>query len=460
MSFGTVAIASEPYVAGPPGGVVPRIPPRRGYDCRIERLRPAWFSDRFSDLRERLDASFWVIPMTLAGLSILAGLATLELDDAVDTSLGFSGGPESARSVLSTIAASMITFTGLVFTVTIVALQLASGQFSPRVMRTFLRDRTSKLALAMFVSTFTYSFVVLRAVREDLVPGISINIAIGLVLVSVALFIHYIHHIVHLIRASSVVASVGAETRHAINRLYPEEREEPPSPTTFSSPKRYIESSRDSGIVTSFNSKRLVAIARRDDQVIELLPSVGDFMPYGGNLFAVHGGDETRDVAADEIESAVGIESERTMQQDVAFGIRQLVDMASKALSPGINDPTSAVQSIDYIHASLRMLGTRPFPVGRYADEDGVVRLVVPTVSWSGYVSLAVDEIRNYGSDSLQVLRRLRAMLEELRRAVPEERRAPLDEELELLAATAERSFSDEHDRRLARRADDQGIGS
>ncbi len=407
-------------------------------------------------LAEYVRSSLWVVPAAGTVLAVAAGFAALALDHATDARFGFTGGAETARAVLSTIAAAMITFTGLVFSILIVALQLASAQFSPRVMRTFLRDRSSKLALAAFVATFSFALTVLRGTRADAVPGISVSLAIILVFVSVGIFIHYINHTAQAIRAVAIIDSVAVETRASVERCHPTDAPPAPAVPDLSGDVATVCHEGRPGVVTGFDAEQIVAAAARADAVVVLRVGVGDFVPAGAPLLDLHDADVRRcDVACH-----VSFGRERTMRQDPAFGLRQLVDLAVKALSPGINDPTTAVQAIDQIHDVLRRLASRPLAPGRRADADAIVRLLHPSMDWADFVSLAVDEIRLYGSSSLQVVRRLRGMLDDLLGVVDEGRRTALLEQRELLVTAAERAFGDERDRRMASRGDAQGMGS
>ena len=411
---------------------------------------------RIDRVVEYLRTSLWAIPAAGVLLAVAAGLGTVALDHATGTELGFRGGADGARSVLSTITAAMITFTGLVFSITIVALQLASGQFSPRVMRTFLRDNTSKIALATFVATFSYALTVLRATRADDVPGISVNVAIVLIFVSVGTFIHYIDHTAHAIRAAAIIDAVAEETRASIERVHPVDAVPVVATAQLVDAPIVVVNARGPGVVTGFDGELIVARAARAGGVVVLRAGVGDFVPAGAPLLELHGTDPD----ACRVEGCISLARERTMHQDVAFGLRQLVDLAAKALSPGINDPTTAVQAIDQLHDILRRLARRPMPAARMTDGDGVVRLVFTSMSWEDYVSLAIDEIRIYGASSLQVLRRLRSMLDDLLSITDERRRGPLREQLRLLATAAEREFPDARDRRAASLGDAQGMGS
>ena len=315
---------------------------------------------RIDRVVEYLRTSLWAIPAAGVCLAVVAGFGTVALDHATGTELGFTGGADGARSVLSTIAAAMITFTGLVFSITIVALQLASGQFSPRVMRTFLRDNTSKIALATFVATFSYALTVLRATRADDVPGISVNVAIVLIFASVAVFIHYIDHTAHAIRAAAIIDAVAVETRASIERVYPADAVPVTAVAQLVDAPIVVANGRGPGVVTGFDGGLIVERAARAGGVVVLRAGVGDFVPAGAPLLELHG----TDPEACRVDGCVSLARERTMHQDVAFGVRQLVDLAAKALSPGINDPTTAVQAIDQLHDLLRRLARRPMPSG------------------------------------------------------------------------------------------------
>jgi len=409
-------------------------------------------------LGERIREHIWIIPMTCAVVAAIAAELMVIVDqeaiDATDAFFLFGGGPESARETLSTIASAMLTFTGLVFTITMLVLQLASNQLSPRVIRTFLRDRTNQVVLGIFVATFVHALVVLRSVRgdEEFVPALAVMWGYGLLLVAVAAFIYYIDHMAHAIRASTVIASVGDETRSSLDRLFPEEVGDEPEvepPIAMGPPLRTVGASDRSGVLVSIDEDGLMRLAVEHDGVLEVVPRVGDFVAAGSPLIRIHA--ERLPFLDEKLQKTVATDRERSMEQDTPFGIRQLVDMAERALSPSLNDPTTAVQAIDQMHDILRRLATKRFPSRVRLDDEGRPRLLLRRPDWPDYVHLALDEVRQYGATSLQVMRRLRAMLEDLMEAAPEERRGPLRVQLDLLDASVARSFPDEHDREVAR---------
>lgn len=419
---------------------------------------------RSARLREWLNTGLWFLPMVWAVGAMVAAIAFVAIDHETggDTPswLAFGRGADSARQVLGVIAGSTIAFTGTVFSITIVALQLASTQFSPRVLRTFLRDRPSQHCFGVFVATALYSLMVLREIGTEPVPvpGLAMTVAFALVVASIFGFVFLVHHVANSIRAVSIMEAVAAETRASIRENYPLEHEErfgdadlPAGP-----PTQVLALERGPGDLLGVDEDDLVALAERHGCVLELLPTVGDYLPSNLPLFHVHGGDGAVDVR--DVLDHVGIGPERTLFQDTAFGFRQLVDIAEKALSPAVNDPTTAVQCIDRLHDLLRRLAVRPIPAGRYGGADGQLRLLIPQPTWDDFVHLAFDEIRHFGIGSLQIPRRLRAALLDLKAAAPPDRHGVLDEQLAALDAAVDREYAVAEEREMAAGADPQGL--
>ncbi len=405
---------------------------------------------RIARTRRDLRSSLWFIPsLCVAGAFVLAE-AALRIDRRLDPEGAdwflFGGGIESARQVVDTIATSMLTFTGLVFTVTMLVLQLASNQLSPRVMRTFLRDRGNQTVLGVFIGTFVYALLVLRRITtaadgEPFVPALSVWLALVLVLLCIGLFVYYIHHIAQSIRPVAVMERVAAETRHALDQLYPAgvgESTDPEAQSVTPAATAVVVSPGPSGLLTGVDEERIVRAARDAGCVIELRACVGDFVREGAPLFTVRG--PWDGTAAGAIQASVGFGWERTMDQDAGFGFRQLVDIAQRALSPGINDPTTAVQAIDHVHGLLGRLVLRSMP-SSLREVGGGAAVLLPRPGWSDYVTLACDEIRRAGEGQLQIQRRLRAMLIDLLEVAPADRRGPLEEQLALLDANLEPAF-------------------
>ena len=378
----------------------------------------------------RIRDKFWVVPLLFAVVAALLGLALTAFDDRLDTSLTlpllFAGGPEGARALLAAIITSMISFTALVFSITIVVLQLTSSQFSPRVLRTFLRDWVNQIALGVFVATFVYALVVLRAVRgtaqtEAFVPQISVTMAFGFVLASVVVFLVYIDHIAQSIRAASIVTRIAAETREVLERRHPTDAEQR-SPLQLPSSGGHGVEADAPGVVQQVDDQALLELAEERGMTICVLRAVGEFVPAGAALLEVHGEDLPDDGT---LRSHVHLGKERTLDEDVGFGLRQLVDIAERALSPGVNDPTTAVQVIDQLHDLLRRLATRPLTPRQEITESGDLAVHVPQPILADYLNLAVDEIAHWGADVERVQQRLGVMLRDLNdAAIPTHRPA------------------------------------
>jgi uncharacterized membrane protein len=346
-------------------------------------------------------------------------------------------------------------------------LQLASNQFSPRALRTFLKDYPSQLALGILVGTFIYALLALRTVRgtsegiERHVPSLSVWLAAVLSLLSVGAFIYYIHHVAQSIRAVVILARIGEETRGTLERMYPEglgeDTEEARGVRPEGLPSLLVPHAGTSGVLVAVDEEQLLSCAQGVRLTLALVPMMGDFVPHGGTLFEVWGDATSLDVKG--LLEALTIGPERTLQQDTAFGFRQLVDIAERALSPGINDPTTAVQAIDQLHDLLRRLARRRFPSPYRMDEDGALRLLCPRPDWNAHLRLALDEVRQYGEGSIQVTRRLRFLLEDLLRVAPAFRRGELERQLALLEASAERAFGATQEAAMALSTSPQGHG-
>jgi uncharacterized membrane protein len=416
----------------------------------------------------RLAASLWVLP-ALSGIGAVLAAKLLTLLDRgrpqrEEAWYLFGGQADSARELLSTIASSLMTFTGVVFSISILVLQQASSQFSSRVLRAFLEDRFTKVAMATFIGSFVYAMALLPEVRgpspadPSFVPALAIFVAFVLVLLSVGVFVRYIHHMAHAIRAIAVVRRISAATHATIEELFPiDPADEPPS-SSGSPPAeegaRLIPSGPEPGVVASVDEAGLLDLAVRHDLVVVLIPHVGEFVPRRAPLLRVWAPAPLPEDVEDRLRRSVVITSERTAHQDPAFGFRQLVDIAERALSPGVNDPTTAVQALDEIHDLLRSLAPRHFPPTSRADEAGRTRLFISRPDWDDFVHLAIDEIRQYGEGSIQVVRRIRALLHDVLGVAPPARRPVLEEQLRLLDAAVGRGFSMPRERELARSPD------
>lgn len=399
-----------------------------------------------------------------AGLSLAAALvcgpAVRWLDRETGRMvLGYS--PEGARVVLAALAGSMLTFIVFVLSATLIVVQLASGQLTPRVISLVLTTPGVKAALGAL--TFTYAFTLSALGRvEDHVPELNVGLAVVLNLICIVVFFQFVQQLSRGLRPASLLLMVADRGWTVIEQVYPtaydpKQPEQPATTVLPDTPAKVVEFVGRSGVVMAFSVEHLLGLARGADAVIELVPQVGNSIAPGAPLFRVFGG--TRPIDPRALRGCVAVGTERTLEQDPRFVFRILVDIANKALSAAINDPTTAVLALDQLASLLLCLGRRRLDEGVARDPDGNPRVVYGTPDWPDYVMLAVSEIRHFGAGSLQVDRRLRAVLEHLIRELPAERRPPLEEELTLLGRAVERGFRDEADRRRAAVADYQGVG-
>jgi uncharacterized membrane protein len=402
--------------------------------------------------------SLWVLPAITIVVALVAVSALTRYEQSVGSQIAMN--TESVRAIMSTVASSTFTLVVLVSSAVLLAIQLASAQLTPRIIAMVYRNPYQKLAFAIFVFTFTFSAAVLARIDESS-PRIASYIAAYGFLLNLALFILFIDNLGKMLRPSSALAAVAMEGRTIIRMVYPTISIEAPvaAPSikaTRDEEPRTVLSTVD-GTLLAIDLKGLVTLAQRFNCVIELVPEVGQYVAEGDPLFRIYGGGEGLNDT--RLLNSIAKGSERTLEQDPLFAFRIIVDIASKALSPAINDPTTAVLAIDQIHHLLREVGKRALSDGREVDSTGQVRLIYRTPNWEDFVQLGVTEIRHYGRDSIQVQRRLRAMLKDLMETLPARRAPILQKELALLTSSSKRTFQDLDDQTLAEASDLQGIG-
>ncbi|MDQ6944403.1 MAG: DUF2254 domain-containing protein [Candidatus Eremiobacteraeota bacterium] len=413
---------------------------------------------RLGKLTDALAANLWLIPLLAFVLAFALSRGLLAFDQTLDVSTKawflYGGSPQGARQLLATIAGSMITFIGLVFSSTILVLQLASSQFSPRVMRSFFRDRIIQTALGTFIATFAFAIFVLRELRESaaapFVPGLSTYVAISLVWLSLAMFVVYINHIAERIRAVTVIGVAARETATTLARS---QRNRPPL-AAFVPPSQEPEivRARRHGSVAGIDAGALVRFGAVIDARFEVIPLAGDFVRTGSPVVRAWC---SRALSPGEIERAgraISIERERSMRADPLFGFRQLVDIANKALSPGINDPTTAVLVLDQLAELLRAVAADEPRSDVYPDDRGVVRVFVPRPTWSAFVDASLEEILHYGRGSLHVMRKVRTLVVDLEEAVAPGYRPVLERYRLRVETSIDDAFTRPEDRAAARR--------
>ena len=399
----------------------------------------------------------------LPALGIVVALGTVRFLHAIEVALGWElqVDPSTALALLGTLAASMFTFVVFVCSALLISVQLASAQLTPRFIGIVLQTPVTKLSLTVFVFTFTLTLAALVRIKGA-VPLLTAYAAVYSCLASLCFFLYLVDKVCKALRPSGALEIVARLGHEVIRNAYPRRFSGPQGTTSEPArlpdgePRCSVPNLRE-GVVLAFDMEGLVSLARRADCVIEMVPQVGDFVAAEQPLFRIFGDGAMPPAAA--LYQSVAVGPERTLQQDPAFAFRIMVDIASKGLSPAINDPTTAVLAIDQIQYLLRDVGSRHLGEGLKRDARGSVRLVYRTPDWENFVHLAVTEVRHFGGTSIQIARRLRAMLENLIQTLPEERAAVLRRELDLLNRSAKRFFPETEDQAMADVSDFQGVG-
>lgn len=392
----------------------------------------------------KVRSSLWFIPAVMTIGAVALATFTVWLDRHGVASPGTSwfilvAGAEGARGVLSTVAGSIITVTGVVFSITIVVLQLASTQFSPRVLRSFTEDRANQLVLGVFIGTFTYALLVLRTVRSEFgdysrfVPTLSVNLAVVLAVISMGFLIYFINHIAQSIRAEEIIARVVSDAKEVVERLYPEEFGRPAEAEAdlafMHDPGLPLVAASLSGFLQNIDPHFLMKFAEEHDLVLKIEPRMGAFVVAGDNVISVVSG-EVADLPLRQLEEVVVIGPERTRQQDVERGLIELTDIAVRALSPGINDPTTAIVCIHRLTEIFTMLGSRHFPSRVRKSEHGVVRLVVTRPEFPELLEAAYSPVRHHGRGNPKVVAAIEASLHGLLQRLPLQRQPAIHAEL------------------------------
>jgi uncharacterized membrane protein len=419
-------------------------------------------------IKSYIRSSLWIVPfvavlaymvITRITYGIGAWLLQAGIIDETKAFLGLS--MAGARSMLDTIVTLNLSFLVFTFGSLLVAIQVAGGQYTPRIIATtFLRDNAIRFTVAYFVFTLLFTLRVLSRMGDEIVHQFNTFLAGVLGLVSLAVFLYLIDYAARMLRPVSIVNRVGESGIAVIRNIYPESTTGPrhaESTGRPASPDRTVTNTGTSGIVLAVDLKGLVAQARHAKGMIEFIPQVGDFLSVDEPLFRLYGGASA--INDRQLLASVALGSERTLEQDPTFAFRILVDIAIKALSPAINDPTTAVLAIDQLHRLLRLVGMRHVSREEICDKGGELRLIFLTPNWEDFVHLACTEIRHCGAGSIQITRRMRSMLENLMHTLPTHRHPELRKQLELLDRAIEGHYAFAEDRALARIPDPQGLG-
>lgn len=384
----------------------------------MSRLRAVWW---------RIRSSLWFLPSLLVAGATLLALLLVELEGWHDLELQerwprlFGAGAEGSRSVLSAIATAMLTVAATVFSITLAVLSLAASQYSPRVLRTFMADRPTQVVLGVFVAVFAYCLVVLRTIRggdEGFVPALAVLGGIVLAFAAVALLVFFIHHLAASIEASAILARVSGGTHQAVAELFPEELGEEAHEALDGSGARAISAwkpvpARQSGYIVSLDSEALLAFARRQGRVVRMALAIGDFALKEQPLAWMEGAGAVAEEACAALNACYSFDSQRTIEQDAAFGVQQMVDVGLRALSPGINDQSTAILCIDRLSEVLVRVASRRIE-NPYRRDDGGLRVIAIGPSFDDLVGLAFADLLEAGAGKPVVMERLLRSLERI----------------------------------------------
>ncbi len=376
---------------------------------------------------DRVHSSFWFLPAVMAGGAIALAFLTVALDAPVTNWVQrnwgwtFTGGAEGTSAVLGSIAASMITIAGVVFSMTLVALSLTSTQLGPRLLRNFMRDTTTQAVLGTFIATFLYCLLVLRTIRRAdevvFVPHLSASLGVLLAVVSVGVLIYFIHHVSVSIQANEIVAVVGTELIEGIERMFPENIErgtagiptEPPDaalPEVFAREASPLGATGD-GYIQFIDTDALTALAVQEDVIIRLERGPGHYVVASCPLVLIWPRSRMTDQFVNRVNAAFVLGNQRTSGQDIEFMVNQFVEIAARALSPGINDPFTAMMCVDHLGSALCRLVQRDMPSPFCHDSQDQLRVIMPVVTFSDLTDAAFNQIRQYGRSCAAVTIRL-----------------------------------------------------
>jgi uncharacterized membrane protein len=415
-------------------------------------------------LRQYLDTAPWPIPTAYLIAAVAFGVGLPALDQTIGDAVPAEFGVGAAQALLAAFATGLITVMGFIISVVIAGLTFGNTTVTPRIVREMQRSTTTRHVFGLLLLSVVYAFLVLNRVappsEPNYVPDLAVWLIVPLLVFDVAGLFLLVRVMGHSLRLVEIIDRVHLRAESVIDTMYRDELDggADTRPTDISAtPAITVHNHDRAGVVANLDVPRLVTEAHRLDTTIELACSIGSYVATGSPLLLI--ADRPPGLDEERLRHAVTLSDERTIDQDPLYALRLLVDIATRALSPAVNDPTTAVQALDRIEDILSLLANRRLDRGAIRDDEGQVRLVVPLPSWEDFVSVGLTEIRQYGAPSLQVARRLRAVLQDLIDRAPAARRPALEAELLRLDETVEHSFPNSVDRRLALVADRHGLG-
>jgi len=417
---------------------------------------------------EALHNSFWFVPslMVIGAIAIAYFMLSLDHEDKEwlqGLPLTYSRGPEGAREVLSTVAGSMVSVATTAFSIVIVALQLASGQFGPRLLGNFMRDTGNQIVLGTFISTFVYCLLILRTVNsgdnDEFVPHISVTFSLVLAIFSIAVLIYFLHHVATSIQAQHVISQVGTELNDTIERLFPkkigrssakdrQEIKDTDVPDDLDDEARPIKSEK-SGYIQAIDDEELIEIAAKFDAIVRLNYRPGDFVVKGSDLASVWHGQQMNKQLVKKLKGIFIIGNQRTPGQDVEFSINQLVEIAVRALSTGVNDPFTAIRCIDQLSAALCHFVQKEIPSRYRYDENKKLRAIAEPTTFTSVVDAAFNQIRQAGQTDVAVtIRLLEAIARIAQYTTTKEQRAVLLRHAQMIERGSHEGISEELDKK------------
>jgi len=419
--------------------------------------------NRYRQFWSKLRSSFWLLPSVIVVVSITLAAILIEAESAVSDQwlakwpklLGV--GAAGARGMMSTIAGSMMTVVGVTFSMVLMVLAMASSQYTSRILRNFIRSRATQVVLGIFAGIFTYCLIVLRTIRSGdegtYIPNLAVSFGFVLSLVGVVALIFFIHYIASSIQASNIIASVAEETIASIDRLFPEDLahgsgdddEQPLHPP--SEQKWRAVMAGKSGYIQSVNSAALVSLARDRNTIVWMDHGIGEFVVQNTPLASLALEEPPDQAMIEALQATFSLNRHRTVYQDAAFGIRQIVDIALKALSPGINDTTTAVMCVDYLTSILARIAPRKIP-SSYRYEEEKLRVIAKGPTFASLLSEAFDQLRESANGNLGIMLRMLGALQTIASlADNQSRRRVLLEQVECIAELGARTIESPHDR-------------
>jgi uncharacterized membrane protein len=427
--------------------------------------------NKLKQLWSNFRSSLWFVPVLMVIASAVLALVFIEVDGRTNQELLaqypriFGAGADGSRGMLSSIAGSMITVAGLTFSLTIVAMAQASSQYTSRILRNFMRDRSNQFVMGFFVGIFVYCLIVLRTIRGGdegrFIPSLAVLFGLLLAISSVGVLIFFIHHIASSIQASSIISSAAEETIGALQRLFADQVSEELEESEAQLSAGLLEGkvwrpvpARRTGYVQDFDAEGLVTFSVECDRIVRIERGVGSFVVRDSpfvSLSAAANGVQLDEATTQRLNELFTIRHYRTIDQDVAFGIRQIVDIALKALSPGVNDTTTAVVCIDYLGAILAELAARRIDP-HFRSQDGDVRVIARGATFESFVHGAFDQIRDVAAENTAIyLRLLNALATVAQRTTTTRRRTALASQVDLISDEADRVLASDYNLKRVR---------